>query len=178
MVSGKWTYNGKQIIEDVFAINKENRNKEIINKNGTIGVTINLGGVNNFFKTYGQLFDSLQNFHGTLELTDELYDIFKIGSDIAAQVKSGVSQDILNYSEALDSRNSISLKDLNFIENSFDLYDLYLYHNAYFKEESSQSESEEMKALANYALSKGIAKTNLIANNIYVTKEGFATASQ
>ena len=47
----------------------------------------------------------------------------------------------------------------------------------YFKPSKSQN-SKDLEALANYSLSKSIAKTSLKTNQVYLTAEGFVPASQ
>lgn len=101
-------------------------------------------------------------------LTDELYDALKKHSAIAAQAKSGYKlQELLNETA---ERNTIRLQDIGNKQILESLHELQV--TGWL-----DGESESLERLANYWLSKSVLLTNITANQIYFTRDGFITAS-
>ena len=181
IVTGSWTNQGMQLIEDMFAFMKGQEYTVFSGDLAKMTFTIKTdGGVEErTASSAGNLLDQLDALNGTnasVALSDELYDALQKASAIAGQAKSGLAgQAILNKNK----RNAISLADVNFDPKL--LWDLYQTdmqeHTQYFKDYGKQN-SSDLSTLANYALSKNIAKTAISRNQLYLTAEGFVTASQ
>lgn len=181
IVTGAWIdMGGQQLIEDAFAFHKGNI--DIPFEGGKLTFSIKVGKGNFVskealsIKDFLDQIDSVSGMDFKVKLSDELYDALKVGSEIAGQAKSGLhGQAILNKNQ----RNSMTLEDAGFDPRL--LWDLYeddiKTRTQFFKEEGKQN-SKDLEALANYSLSKSIAKTALAANQLYLTSEGFVTASQ
>lgn len=123
-------------------------------------------------KSLQEFFDIYEGLSGeySIHLSDELYDKMKQIAVMTAQAKSGANlQMLLNQNK----RNSISLHDLGPTPALIGL--LQLYRLSWIDE---NNESESLSKIANYCLSKGIALTNIVGNDIYFTKDGFITASK
>ena len=180
IVTGSWIdLSGKQLIEDTFAFSKESIS--IPFEMGKLNFTIktdagDFSGEAYSIKDFLDQLDALNSTSFKVQLSDELYEALKTGSIIAGQAKSGQhGQAILNKNQ----RNSLSLSEVGF--NPMLLWDLYQIDKEtktqFFKPENAQY-SATLSALCNYCLSKNIALTALKENQLYLTAEGFVTASQ
>lgn len=179
VVTGAWMdMSGKQLIEDAFAFNRGSIDTPF----GELKYEIKVEGgefSEGSATSIGDFLKQLESLNGKdfkVKISDELYEALKAGSVIAGQAKSGQhGQAILNKNK----RNSMSLGEAGW--DPMLLWDLYCADMAertsYFKPEGAQN-SATLEALANYCLSKSIAKTALADNQLYLTAEGFVTASQ
>lgn len=181
IVTGSWTNQGKQLIEDMLAFTTGQQYTVFNGDLAKMKFTITVDGKSSehIASSAGNLLDQLDNINGTnysVSLSDELYKALQAAAIISGQAKSGVGdQAILNKNK----RNSISLAEINFDPQLlWELYQVDMQDQTeYFKPYNEQS-SETLKALANLALSKNIGKTALVSNKLYLTKDGFETASQ
>lgn len=182
IVTGSWIdLSGQQLIEDAFAFDKENIS--IPFQYGNLSFFIKKGK-NGSFKEYSassiedflNQIDNLKSKKFTVKLSDELYSALQLGAAIAGQAKSGLhGQAILN----LNKRNSLTLEDVGFDPRLlWQLYQCDMQSRTQFFKPENEQNSKTLEALSNYCLSKNIAKTALSANQLYLTSEGFVTASQ
>lgn len=181
IVTGSWTNQGMQLIEDMFAFAKGQEYTVFDGDLAKMKFTIKTDG--NFetrtAQSAGDLLDQMDALNGTnasISLSDELYDALQKAAVIAGQAKSGMAgQAILNKNQ----RNAISLADVNFDPKLlWDLYQVDMQEKTQYFKEYGQQNSADLAVLANYALSKNIAKTAINRNQLYLTAEGFVTASQ
>lgn len=180
IVTGAWIdESGQQLIEDAFAFNKGTIQTPF--QHGKLSFTIKINGKNltKSAKSIKDFLDQLDRLNGipfTVKLSNELYEALRLGADIAGQAKSGLhGQAILNK----NIRNSLSLEDVNFDPRLlWNLYEADLQTRTEYFKPVNQQKSTTLTALANYCLSKNVAKTALAANQLYLTAEGFVTASQ
>lgn len=184
IVTGKWTdVSGKQLIEDAFAFSTKEIN--IPFSMGKLSFSIKTSkGVEEANATSIQDFlnqlDQLNGTKYTVKLSNELYTALQAGAALAGQAKSGMAgQNILNMAKGKNARNSLTLEQVKF--NPMALWDLYQLDQQtkteYFKPKGQQH-SETLAALANYHLSLAIGETALAKNQVYLTADGFVTASQ
>lgn len=181
VVTGSWTNQGMQLIEDMFAFMKGQEYTVFSGDLAKMKFTVKIDGrtEERTASSAGNLLDQLDALNGTnasVSLSDELYDALQKASAIAGQAKSGLAgQAILNKNK----RNAISLAEINFDPKLlWDLYQADMQDKTqYFKDYGKQN-STDLSTLANYALSKNIAKTAISRNQLYLTAEGFVTASQ
>ena len=181
IVTGGWTdqLSGKQLIEDVFAFSEEDMT--IPFENGVLTYSIKTSeGIAD--KSAGSIFDflnQLESVNGTVlsvQLSNELYEALQKGAALTGQAKSGLAgQNILTNAK----RNALSLEEVEF--DPMLLWELYQAdlesRTEYFKPQTQQ-DSATLEAITNYCLSKNIAKTALARNQVYLTADGFVTASQ
>lgn len=171
--TGTFYNKGKQLLEDAFAFDEVGMKIEFdaglgfsIKKDGKITQHL-VKNLDEFFKLYENLTGNYQ-----ITLSDELYEKFQQLSILSAQSKSGVKlQHLLNTNST--SRNAISLNELGPTESLIGLYRLY---SADWID--GTKDSETLTAMTNYCLSKGIALTNVMGNQIYFTRDGFVMASR
>lgn len=166
----------KQMLQDTIVFDK--------NMNISFRQTITIQG--HAINSLQELLKILKDKNGkevNITLPNEIVDQILEVQALSIQSKSSV------YNKALLNkgmeRNSISLKELIEVTNEFkeELMLLESLNEEYWTNTNTKvfqngGESEELEALANYLLSKGIAKTNLSKNHIYYTQLGFTTASQ
>ena len=167
---------GKQLIQDAIVFDK---NADISFKQT---ITIEGKAINNL----QGLLEALNSKSGKeidITLPNEIINQILEVQAFSIQSKSSVYNKALLNKEM--KRNSISLKALIEITGEFkeELMLLESLNEEYWTNTNTKvfqngGESEELEALANYLLSKGIAKTNLSKNHIYYTELGFTTASQ
>ena len=181
IVTGSWLdLSGKQLIEDAFAFNKDSI--DIPFEGGKLSFSVKVGkgkfksGEAMSIKDFLDQIEALNGVDFKVQLSDELYEALKTGSTIAGQAKSGLhGQAILNQNK----RNSMTLEEAGFDPRLlWDLYQADLETRTQFFKPETEQDSKDLEALANYCLSKNIAKTALAANQLYLTSEGFVTASQ
>ena len=180
VVTGAWIdMSGQQLIEDAFAFSPKNISIPFAMGKLNYSIITSKGTESKSASSIQEFLASLDQLNGTkfkVQLSDELYAALQEGAALAGQAKSGLSgQNILNKAK----RNALTLQDVEF--NPMALWDLYnadlQTRTEYFKPEGSQN-SKTLEALANYCLSKNIAKTALAKNQVYLTSDGFVTASQ
>lgn len=178
IVTGAWTDKfGQQLIEDVFAFSKAELDIPFSEGILTCTFSSEKGKGQIEAKSIGDFLDQISKT-GAIKITvpDELYDALRKAAVITGQAKSGLKdQAILNKNK----RNSLSLEQVNF--DPMLLWELYqedLKTRTNFFKESGKQNSETLEALTNYCLSKEIAKTALSLNKLYLTSDGFVTASQ
>lgn len=180
IVTGAWTDElGQQLIEDAFAFATKDMGK--VFKAGLLNfsITTSKGKENKSASSIKDFLTQLDQLSGTkfsVSLSNELYQALREGAALAGQAKSGLQgQAILNKAK----RNSLSLEEVDFNPRMlWDLYNLDLQtRTEYFKPENKQN-SKTLESLSNYCLSKNIAKTALSRNQVYLTADGFITASQ
>ncbi len=181
IVTGSWTDSlGEQLIEDAFVFNE---NDNIQFKNGVLSYYIKKGNNSkkelrrtNSIKDFLTQLDELNGTNVSVSVSDELYNALQTAAEVAVQVKSGQRQPLLNKTV---NRNTISLSKVDF--QPILLWELFEKDmkdgTKYFKSENEQK-SEDLKALANYSLSRNIAYTNIMKNQVYFTEEGLVSASQ
>lgn len=175
MVSGSFFHKGQQLIEDGFVFNEidmdlifdSNFKVNVKPKNNSSkGVEKSVSSLNEFF----QLVNSL-NRSETISLSDELYTKLQQLSILKAQSKSGFGvQELINKTA---QRGTISLESTGAPASIYGLWSLY--EKGWI---DSNNTSESLSYIANYCLSKSIALTSLMSNDIYFTRDGFITASQ
>lgn len=173
LTTGSWLYKGKQLLEDNITIVKN----IVFDKR----VSFTQHFSNNTFKTFevkslNELFDQVNKLQGTysISISNELYNFIQSQNVLSSQVKSGAGdQAILNLSKE-GGRNTISLQEIWNVYDPKLLWDLYT-SKTYFFDESH--EANDLEGYANYALSKGIAETNLKRNQLYFSTKGITTAS-
>lgn len=168
--------NVKQMIQDTVVFNK---NTDICFKETIIidGKAIN--NLQGLLKVLEKKNGQQTNIVLPNKIVDQILEV----QALSIQSKSSVYNKAL-LNKGMD-RNSISLKELIETVNEFkeefilleSLNDEY-WTNTHTKVFEKGGESEELEMLANYLLSKGIAKTNLSKNQIYFTELGFTTASK
>lgn len=171
VVTGKFLHNGQQLLEDAFAFALDaelriggNFEVTIQNTGGKKVSTHQISSLSQFFELVNGL-----KLNQTISLNDELYDELKKISVVKAQAKSGFGlQSLIN--ETVE-RGAISIESTGSIKALEQLYDLYEL------DWINSEKSSGVGALANYCLSKAIAKTTLLQNDIYFTRDGFITAS-
>ena len=180
IVTGAWRDElGQQLIEDAFAFNTENISMAFQGGALNFSITTSKGKETKSASSIKDFLTQLDELSGTkfsISLSNDLYNALREGAALAGQAKSGLQgQAILNKA----ARNSLSLEEVDFNPRAlWDLYNLDLQtRTEYFKPESKQN-SKTLEALANYCLSKNIAKTALSRNQVYLTADGFITASQ
>lgn len=180
IVTGAWTdLSGQQLIEDAFAFSKASMGQSFAGGMLKFSITTSKGKESReagSIKDFLLQMDQLNGTKFSVQLSDELYEALQEGALLAGQAKSGLAgQNILNKAK----RNALSLKDVDF--NPMDLWKLYNLdlqtRTEYFKPENKQN-SKTLEALANYCLSKNIGKTALARNQVYLTADGFISASQ
>lgn len=180
IVTGSWTdETGQQLIEDAFAFSSQTISVPFSLGKLNYTITTSKGSTSKSASSIQDFLSELDQLNGTnfkVKLSNELYEALQAGAALAGQAKSGLSgQNILNKAK----RNALSLNDVNF--DPMLLWDLYnadmQTRTQYFKPTGEQS-STTLEALANYCLSKNIAKTALAKNQVYLTADGFVTASQ
>lgn len=178
IVTGAWTdSSGKQLIEDALTFAKNGIN--IPFKYGNLKFTINTSEGSssrtaNSIEDFLNQLDALNGQEFKVSLSDELYEELRLASVLSGQAKSGMSQAILNKNK----RNSMSLEEAGF--DPILLWTLYqedMATKTEFFKPTGEQDSETLEALANYALSKSIANTALKFNQVYLTAEGFVSAS-
>lgn len=179
-VVGQITNRGKQLIEDVLQFSEESYNQTLNNGDIKLYYTIKEDGktkgtkqangtVADFFK---DIKDALRKGNVTIDISDELYEKLTELATLRAQAKSSFKLQLLLNRSGNDGRNSISLNALGSSPEALvKLYELYEKNWL-----DTEAESQSLALMANYCLSKGIAKTNLTRNDIYFTKDGFQTA--
>ena len=173
IASGKFQDSlGQMLIEDAFVFNKKTMNTFF----GTLSFEIIQKGKKSQAQA-SSIFDLLNQINSlngeyTISLSDPLYEALKKASALDAQVKSGRgAQPILTRAQ----RNVLDLE--GFTPHSLvELYNLQKTPDQYFLPEKQQN-SKDLAALANYTLSKNIAKTALASNQLYFTSKGIQTAS-
>ena len=174
IVTGKFRNSlGQQIIEDIFVFDKKNINTFF----GSFGFEVKINNNTQSLKATSpqNLFDQIDALNGnyTINLSNELYDALKKASALEAQVKSGQGvQSIINRNVS----NSMTLKDFT-PSALIDLYQKQTIPNQYFLPEKQQY-SKDLNSLANFYLSKKIAKTALTSNQLYFTSHGISTAAE
>lgn len=173
IASGKFQDSlGQMLIEDAFVFNKKTMNTFF----GTLSFEIIQEGKKSQAKasSVSDLLNQINSLNGkyTISLSDPLYEALKKASALDAQVKSGRgTQPILTRAQ----RNVLDLE--GFTPHSLvELYNLQKTPTQYFLPEKQQN-SKDLAALANYTLSKNIAKTALASNQLYFTSKGIQTAS-
>lgn len=180
IVTGSWIdSSGKQLIEDAFAFNKGEL--DIPFALGRLKFTIKTAdgdkeGTAGSIKEFLTQVEALNGQSFKVQVSDELYDALREGAAIAGQAKSGLhGQAILNRNK----RNALSLEDVGFDPMLlWELYQVDQETRTQFFKPTGEQDSKSLEALANYCLSKNIAKTALAANQLYLTAEGFVSASQ
>lgn len=169
---------GEQLIEDAFSFKNVNLGNKF--KNGLAEFTVVFKSGQKVTKKAGSMqdfFKQLENIQGeyTIQLTNGMYDAMREAAALKAQVKSGLSQDILNKAK---ERNAIELGQIGFFAEG--IWELYFEDMAkdnsetWFKE---QQYSKTLNTVLNYLLSKSIADTNIKRNEVYFSKDGILTAS-
>lgn len=179
IVTGAWTdMSGQQLIEDAFAFDKSKI--EIPFPGGKLNFSIKVNGKTSSksassISDFLRQLDAVSNQDFKVQVSDELYEALKTGSEIAGQAKSGMhGQAILNKNK----RNSMTLEEAGFDPRLlWNLYEVDMQTKTQFFKSPQKQNSKDLEALANYCLSKNIAKTALAANQLYLTSEGFVTAS-
>lgn len=178
IVTGKF-YNDKdgQLIQDIFIFPTEINIDEKFNydirtkKEERKGEFNQLKTISDFLKDVQKL-----NTNQKVTISDELYAKLKELSILRGQAKSGGNlQKILNNTK---NRGSIKFEDLGepMLEQ---IWALYEDKGKWIEADQEKAEnSETLGCLANYALSKAIAQTSLMDNDIYFTRDGFITASK
>ena len=181
IVSGQMYNMSKQLIEDgfVFDSNKEfifdkDMNYRVVDKKTNKESTYSVKSLDEFFNQVNSL-----NGNYSVHLDNDLYEKLQELSLLKAQSKSGYEvQKLINDTK---NRGAIALENLEMYRALTDLYYLFWLDQTpnqddkYFKVNGT---SKTLEGLANYALSKSIQKTTLLANDIYFTKDGFITASK
>lgn len=181
IVTGAWTdLSGQQLIEDVFAFSTKTMSIPFSGGQLKYSITTNSQGkTEKSASSIEEFLTQIDQLNGTkfsVQLSNELYSALQEGASLAGQAKSGLAgQNILNKAK----RNALSLQEVDF--NPMLLWDLYnadmQTRTKYFKPQSEQN-SKTLEAITNYCLSKNIAKTALARNQVYLTADGFVTASQ
>lgn len=180
IVTGSWLdISGQQLIEDAFAFSQKNLDVPFSLGSLKFIVRTDKGNFSQSAISIGDFLNQLEKVNNTsfkVQLSDELYEALKQSSAIAGQAKSGMrGQAILNKNQ----RNSLSLKEVNFDPMLlWDLYELDKQTKTKFFKNEKRQNSKTLNALCNYCLSKNIAKTALKENQLYLTAEGFVSASQ
>lgn len=189
--TGKWAQivrdkTGKKttasaLIEDTMSFNKNKLNQKF-------GLPLSYTVKYQDGKTISNTVTSLKQFldvvdkldiKAQIQLEDPLYEAVQKASELSTQVKSGRNnQPILSRAK----RNAITLdnkgnKGIGFFQQYTILEKIYQ-DNTIPWIPLSQQNSKELDALANYQLSKEIHRTNIAANALYYTEQGFVTASE
>lgn len=184
IVTGAWTdSSGKQLIEDALTFAKSGIS--IPFKYGNLKFTINTseGSSSRTANSIGDFLNQLDALNGEefkVSLSDELYEELRLASVLSGQAKSGAKQAILNdqSKSGENARNAMSLGEAGF--DPMLLWNLFqedMATKTEFFKPSGEQDSATLEALANYSLSKSIADTNLKFNKVYLTAEGFVSAS-
>lgn len=173
---------GKMLIQDLLMTDEAHYHTYA----GTLNIEFKIDG-----KTVGgevahtaeELFNIIKKASGqySIYIKDELSDFLEKAGIVAGQVKSGMDdQYLLNKSK----RSQISLEEIGYNDPGlWELYNLQVPKNStygspwYYKIPPNFKDSKLLEALANYALSKEIAKTAIKFNMVYFTKYGVSTAS-
>lgn len=174
IVSGSFFNKGQQLIEDGFVFNSmdmdikfdQNFKATIYKKNSGKGKEKLISSLKDFFELANSL-----NRNESISLSDELYAKLQQLSLLKAQAKSGFSvQELINKTT---QRGAISLEATGASASIYGLWILYVLGWI-----NSEKTSKSLPHIANYCLSKSIALTSLMDNDIYFTRDGFITASQ
>lgn len=170
---------GEQLIEDVMSFNLSDLGKK--QEGLTYTVIIDDKRQSRKASSLQDFFTDIEKLEGkySLILDNSLYDVLQQAAILSTQVKSGQQgQPILTKAE----RNSISLSQSSGIGFFSDKETAYVRLNELYKAKDIQwkgnDNSKELAALANYRLSKKIAKTTIKQNQLYFTEKGFVTASE
>ena len=174
LVSGTFFHKGQKLIEDGFIFTDmdmnltfdQNFQVTVRNKKNSKSSEKSVSGLQEFFKLVNSL-----NKAETISLSDELYSKLQELSILKAQSKSGFGvQELINKTV---HRGAISLNATGApasIQSLWNLYEMGWIN--------SDKESNSLAHIANYCLSKSIALTSLLENDIYFTRDGFISASQ
>lgn len=172
--TGNWLHNNEQIIEDVMTFSED-----IPLQAGSSAIFYKTGekksGIKKVFNNLAEFLEESEKASEQglkIELSKELYEALQDAATFRSQVKSGISQDILNAQST--KRNSLELG-----KTKFKFQDIWLLftedQTKYFF--NKDGKSKELMALANYCLSEAIGETQLSKNQVYYTSQGFMTAS-
>lgn len=168
--------NGKQIIEDAMTFTK---NVHLPIAGSVVFYDTSTGKDSGIEKVFNDLQDFLTEAEKAskqglkISLSDEFYETLQQIAALSTQAKSGATQDILNRQST--GRNAMSLADTK-VFSAERLWQLYTEAPEPYFEDNAQS--QDLMALANYALSQAIGETTLSQNQLYYTTQGFVTASE
>lgn len=174
LVSGSFFHKGQQLIEDGFIFADtdmsltfdQNFQVTVRNKKNSKSSEKSVSSLQEFFNLVNSL-----NKTETISLSDELYSKLQELSILKAQSKSGFGvQELINKTA---HRGAISLNATGVTASIQSLWNLY--EKGWI---DSGKESNSLAHIANYCLSKSIALTSLLKNDIYFTRDGFISASQ
>ena len=188
IVSGAWLdSSGRQLIEDAFAFSTDKI--DIPFQHGKLSFSIKIDGKDQGDKSATSIkdfLDQIDTLNGTdfkVTLSNGLYDALREGAALTGQAKSGLAgQNIINKNiskTGKETRDSVTLEQVGFNPMMlWQLYQLDLASSVQFFKPKGQQYSETLSDLANYRLSVSIGETALARNQVYLTEDGFITASQ